>query len=227
MTDSFLPQQYVDHYLQAEVIQQLLVSNRPLKFSELKEEGVDNSLFMYHAKKLEERGLIRRAEGRFHLTPKGARWANYAGQSFNKSPVPRVLVQCIIRSGDKVLLASRTGSMKDLLNEYVLPGRKHDYGISAKDVAEDLLKDLFTESCPPPDILTVAEVIVEHSDKFTHHSISHIHEVVLPDIYQPNRIEKFEYSWVEAKLIIDQPIADLIKKEDVSRPCRLLRYMKD
>lgn len=227
MTDSFLPQQYVDHYLQAEVIQQLLASDEPLKFSELKEEGVDNSLFMYHAKKLEKRGLIERAEGRFRITSKGARWANYAGQSFNKSPVPRILVQCVIRSGDQVLLAKRTGAMKDLLNGYLLPGRKHDYGISAKDVAEDLLKDLFTEGFPPPELLTVAEVIVEYSDKFTHHSISHIHEVILPDTYQPNRIEKFEYVWVESKLISDQPIADLLKKEQVHRPCRLLRYIQD
>lgn len=225
MSEDFLAQRHIDHFLQAEIIQQLVSSDEPLRFSELKEDGIDNSLFMYHAKKLEDRGLIERAAGRFHLTTKGARWANYAGQNFNTSPAPRLLVQCIIRSGDLVLLGSRTGVMKELLNEHLLPGRKHDYGIPAQDVAEDLLKDLFKEDYPSPELLTVAEVIVAHSDKFIHHSISHIYEVILPEDYKPASTDKFEYSWVDPESIDkDSPIIfTLLEQQSSLKPYELFR----
>lgn len=198
MSDDFLTKQYIDHFLQAQIIQQLAASVKPLRFSELKEDGIENSLFMYHANKLIDRGLIEKHDEGFRLTIKGARWANYASSNLlNRETLPKPLVQCIIRAKNSVLIASRTGSMKGLLNEYMLPGWIHHFGKSAEESIGLFLHELFAESMGTPKLLTVAEVIITHEDEFVHHTISHIFSITIPEQYEPKNTDKFEYRWID------------------------------
>jgi hypothetical protein len=198
MSDNFLTKQYVDHFLQAQIVQQLAVSEKPLRFSELKDDGVENSLFMYHANKLIDRGLVAKQEDGFQLTEKGARWANYANANLlNREALPKPLVQCIIKSKGSVLIANRTGSMKELLNEYMLPGGLHHVGKSSEENMNLFLQGLFAESVDAPSLITVAEVIITHNDEFVHHTISHIFSLELPSQHVPKNTDKFEYNWVD------------------------------
>ncbi len=196
MTSDFLTKQYVDHFLQAQIIQQLATNESPIRFSELKEDGVENSLFMYHANKLIDRGLIEKHQDGFQLTTKGARWVNYTGSNLlGKEILPRPLVQCIILSGDSILVAKRTGSMKSHLNEYMLPGGLHHAGRSALENIGKVIEDLFTEETPKPNLVTIAEAIITYDDGFVHHTISHIFKLSLPEQYMPKNNDKFEYQW--------------------------------
>ncbi len=202
MTSDFLTKQYVDHFLQAQIIQQLASNESPLRFSELKEDGIENSLFMYHANKLINRGLIEKHQDGFRLTTKGARWVNYAGSNLiGKEVLPRPLVQCIISSGDSILVAKRTGSMKSHLNEYMLPGGLHHAGRPATENIKLIIEDLFTEIIPKPNLITVAEAIIKYDDGFVHHTVSHIFELSLPEQYTPRNNQKFEYRWLERSSI--------------------------
>jgi hypothetical protein len=202
MDENFLGKQYVDHFLQAQIIEQLVLSDKPLRFSELKEEGIDNSLFMYHANKLIDRGLIEKHEHGFRLTTKGARWANYASSNLISRKVsPKLLVQAIIKAKDSVLIANRTGSMKELINECMLPGGLHHFGKSAEESMTIFLTDLFTEPIDKLDLITIAEVIIGHDDEFVYHTISNIYAITLPDKYKPRNTEKFEYNWLDLNTV--------------------------
>lgn len=198
MSDDFLAKQYVDHFLQAQIIQQLALSKQPLRFSKLKEDGIENSLFMYHANKLISRGLIEKHQDGFQLTTKGARWSNNASPNLlNRESLPKLLVQCIIKAKDSVLIANRTGTMKELLNEYMLPGDLHRFGQTAAESINFFLEELFSETINKPYFVTSAEVIITHDDEFVHHTISHIFSLLLPDQYEPKNSEKFEYRWMD------------------------------
>lgn len=198
MTNDFLTKQYVDHFLQAQIIQQLAASDSPVRFSDLKENGVENSLFMYHANKLIDRGLIEKYNGGFQLTTKGARWANFTNSNLlSRVALPKPLVQCIIKAEDSVLIANRTGSMKDLLNKYVLPGGLHHFGKSAEESATLFLQKLFAGSVGTPSLITVADVIITHNDEFVYHTISHIFTVTLSGKIDPENTDKYEYNWVD------------------------------
>lgn len=198
MTDDFLTKQYVDHFLQAQIIQQLAASDKPVRFSDLKEDGVENSLFMYHANKLIDRGLIEKHEDGFQLTTKGARWTNFASANLlSRTVLPKPLVQCIIKAEDSVLIANRTGSMKELLNKYMLPGGLHHFGKSAEESITLFLQELFAESVDAPNLVTVAEVIITQKDEFIHHTISHIFTLTLPKRYGSKDTEGFEYKWMD------------------------------
>ncbi len=204
MTDDFLTKQYVDHFLQAQIIQQLAASDKPVRFSGLKEDGVENSLFMYHANKLINRGLIEKHNEGFRLTTKGARWANFTNSNLlSRTALPKPLVQCIIKAGDSVLIANRTGSMKELLNKYMLPGCLHHFGKSVEESIALFLQELFAEPVDTPNLITVAEVIITHDDEFVYHTISHIFAVTLPHQLNAKNTDKYEYNWVDIDSVKD------------------------
>lgn len=63
---------HIDHHLQAKVLSHL-VSNGESSFSALKPDDVENSLFMYHVRKLITRGIIAKTDSGYILSPDGAR----------------------------------------------------------------------------------------------------------------------------------------------------------
>lgn len=202
MNKDFLNSQYVDHFLQAQIMQQLVASENPIRFSELKEDGIENSLFMYHVNKLIDRGLIEKHQGGFRLTTKGARWVNYAGPNLLKKELtPRPLVQCTILSDNSILVAKRTGSLKNYLNEYMLPGGLHHAGRSAKENIRIVVDNLFNREMLEPSFVSIAESMIEYEDGFVHHTISHIFELTLPEQYAAINTDQFEYNWMDLSKI--------------------------
>jgi len=163
---------FVDHYLQTAILGQLAKTDHPLRFSEIKEDGIENSLFMYHMNKLIRRGIVEKTnDQRFSLTPKGAHWINFTGLGSATTLLPRPLVQLVIRSGKHLLLAKRTGQMSTLLNTYMLPGTVHEYGQTAETVATSYFATRFPARNPPLSYLTFVEVII-HDEIFIHHTLS-------------------------------------------------------
>lgn len=200
--NNFLTNQYVDHFMQAQIIHALAGSEEPLRFSQLKEDGVDNSLFMYHANKLLDRGMIEKKKGGFKLTVKGAAWVNYASPNLlAREPLPKPLVQSIVKAKDQVLIAKRIGSMRELINEYLLPGTTHRFNLSAEDCMNLFLQDLFTAPTGKPKLISVVETIVERSDIFVHHAISSIFRLELPEQLDTNCIDNYKYEWMDATTI--------------------------
>ncbi len=181
MGKDFYSKSYVDHFLQADILTRLVNSEVPLRFSELKESGVENSLFMYHVNKLIARGLVQKADDGFSLTTKGARWVNHAGVLHMFSVLtPRPLIQFVIRCGDQLLVATRKGQLKKHLNDYLLPGNIYRHGISLQDNVTLILQELFGDvALPKTSLITVADVIHTHGDDFVSHVICYIHSVEL------------------------------------------------
>jgi len=148
-----------------------------MRFSELKDEGIENSLFMYHANKLINRGLVQKDEAGFGLTIKGARWANYVDSSLDLTPLtPRPLIQFIIEDGfGNILLAKRKGSLQQHLNDYLLPGNIYRHGYPLGDNVKQMLTELFGKDCGyQPEPATIADVIHTANDGFVSHIICYL-----------------------------------------------------
>lgn len=194
---------YVDHYLQLGILEQLTHSEMPVKFSDLKSDDLENSLFMYHMNKLIQRGVVeKRGNEGFALTPKGADWINTTGiTSLDTKPLPRPLVQLVIRHNSKLLISIRRGQIGEHLNKHLLPGGLHKYGLSADETARQLLKKFFPDATVvEPMFVSVAEMIV-HKDEIVHHAISHIFSVNLPEETRPVNDPLFDFMWIDLTTI--------------------------
>lgn len=191
-------QSYIDHYLQAGILEQLAQAEAPMRFSELKEDGLENSLFMYHLKKLMSRGVVeKRGDEGFALTPRGAQWVNMTELNWRQlKPLPRPLVQLVVRCGDALLLARRLGQLGELLNRYTFPGGLHQYGESAAGAAARLAAKHFPGQALRPQRLACVEQIVAQDSEVVSHVVSSVFELELTEQIAPAEDPFFAYEWV-------------------------------
>jgi ADP-ribose pyrophosphatase YjhB (NUDIX family) len=186
----------IDHYIQANAVQKLFAANTELSFSELKPDTVENSLFMYHMRKLENRGVVLRSSKGFGLTPQGVRWVNFIGSSgLRTQMLPRPLITLLITdsTSKKVLLAKRLGQAAENLNTYLLPGNFHRYGVSVTEAAKAILHDI-TGKAIEPTCLGTAETLMHLPDGFVHHNLCFVY-VVAYDGPVPSASDHYGYEW--------------------------------
>lgn len=126
---------YVDHHIQAQILDALVRTDAT--FSELKPDSTENSLFMYHTRKLLQRGIVEKYEDGYRLTREGASWCNRTDNRYHINEGPRNLVQFLVIVDDNVLVSRRKGALTDKLNEYMLPGGLHALGKSSREAADE------------------------------------------------------------------------------------------
>lgn len=181
MKDSFELRNLTDHYIQIDILSKLAQNESAVRFTDLKDPGIENSLFMYHANKLLNRGLIQKQEPTgFALTQAGARWINFIGVGkLAPQQSPRLLVQFVVTNeSGEVLLSCRTGSMGNLLNEYMLPGGLYKYGRSAdENDRAQLASFISSDEDVSLELITIAETIQSNEAAEAYHSISYIYQV--------------------------------------------------
>lgn len=209
MSKTSSPQTLVDHYLQIMLLTRLSVAGQSLRFSELKEDGVDNSLFMYHANKLISRKLITKDDRGFHLTTIGARWINSVGRDMKyDQQTAKPLVQFVVQDQEgNMLLSSRKGQLKALLNDYMLPGGLHKSGMSAGENAQRIARDMLGDKPLVPELLSVVENINIYQDGFVYHSLSHIYSLHVKSTDPISSDDRFAFEWfAKAQIRTDNPL---------------------
>jgi hypothetical protein len=131
------PNFYVDHYIQTDILS-VLLRQGPKNFSALKPAELENSLFMYHMRKLIARGIVEKKDGNFSLTAAGVRWLNKTGLGRGEVEAPRCLVQFLVLADNRLLLSERQEHMAEHLNRYLLPGGLHSFGETSLESAQKL-----------------------------------------------------------------------------------------
>ena len=165
----------IDHVIQVRIIDQLFEYGTQ-SFSELQQSGVENSLFMYHARKLIARGVVEKCAEGFRLTAAGVRWANQSGDRYRPLRAPRLLVQLFVPRDDQLLISERIGHLAEHMNRYMLPGGVHEFGKTALENAERIA-DKFGVSLTAPTPIGTAEFIDTTTD---YHGIVTYYEAAAP-----------------------------------------------
>ena len=205
----------VDHYIQADILYKLYGADGSMVFSDLKPDDIENSLFMYHMRKLESRGVVERTGEGYSLTLTGARWVNFIGANdLQPKMLPRLLINYLVFNPDKtkILLSRRKAIPGNHLNEYLLPGELYSYGLQLPDAAMEALKliNIPTDTC---NYLGVFEVVKTLPDGFVHHTVSFMHEVILGDS-TPAETEHYNYEWIDINNIdsgkYERPVSDIV-----------------
>jgi hypothetical protein len=209
----------IDHYIQAQIVSQLYKQTERA-FSDLKPDDVENSLFMYHMRKLINRGVVGKSNDGFKLTTKGIRWVNFIGPStLQQKILPRLLINFFVTDVDKtqILLSQRKGPASTVLNEYLLPGGLYPYGLTKHTAARQILQDMNLPQDTPCRFVCVYEKLLQADDAFVHHAITVLYELTLDRNTQADT-EHFALKWFSidevlnnTKNIFDEDLVLLIK----------------
>jgi len=206
----------IDHHIQAHILKKLFTEAGVVSFNALKPDDVQNSLFMYHMKKLEGRGLVERVDEGFVLTANGARWINYVSpEKLKPRLIPRVLIKFFIFSPDKtkIVLSRRRSAAAEHMNNYLLPSGLQKYGVSMDDSAQALVLSL-TGKEPELKSLGIHETIFRYSDEYIHHALSPAFEATLDEGSFPED-EHYELFWASYEEVLagkyDPSIAEFVR----------------
>lgn len=129
---------FTDHHIQDTIITALVAGEQ--RFSDLVPEGMENSLFTYHMRKLAKEGLVEKDDQMYRLSLKGAQLYNARYQLKKPLNYPRALVQFVVVEDGKILLSRRTTSLANTLNEYMLPGGTHYFMAPSRTAAGSIAK---------------------------------------------------------------------------------------
>ncbi|HEX3568880.1 MAG TPA: NUDIX domain-containing protein [Candidatus Saccharimonadales bacterium] len=64
-----------EHHIQKEIVRRLMYAVS-LRFSELKPDGLESNIFMYHLKQLMAAGAVEKSDGAYRLTTEGLRYVD-------------------------------------------------------------------------------------------------------------------------------------------------------
>lgn len=206
---------HIDHHLQARILDELWQGER--SFSELKPQAIENSLFMYHLRKLIARGIVAKTGQGYSLTPDGARWAHTLDRSlYQPLSGPRPLVQLFVVEDGRLLISERQGVTAEHMNRYLLPGTFHTFGISSEQCADTLSQQLGI----------AREQHMAHVE--TIWAAQQLH--ILSDIYAgkyaaealPPHEAQYRYRWMDL-----QEIASMSPSEAGALPMIVRKYLDD
>lgn len=186
----------LDHHLQSQIVQ-LLMMHGEQAFSQLKPAGIENSLFMYHMRKLISRGIAEKTASGFRLTPDGARWANKTGAALRIAELPRPMVQLIIIQENHILLSERIDHMASDLNRYMLPGTLHRFDEASSAAAERAAAKFgltITSGC-----IGHTEIIIKERQ---HHALIDFYTATTPNIDYAFNDDLFQLRFVPLETVL-------------------------
>lgn len=202
----------IDHRIQLSLIQELAKSEKSVKYNNLKEDGMENSLFSYHLKKLIDRRMVQKDDEGYTLTVEGARWLNDNGVTLRSKDAPRVVVALVIQNEDgNYLVGQRTGQFKETINDYILPSIRYT---NDADLPEQI--DQVIETFIPADSLS------DRSDcGFVQIKATYVDDVVMRNLFHLTycRARAFSpkadnYQWYTEEQIeeINHPSATILRQ---------------
>lgn len=131
----------IDHHIQLSLLEKLAASEEPVKYSDLKEGDIDNSLFSYHLNKLVARGMVEKIADGYGMTVEGARWINDNGLTIRPKETLRVFVAVVIKNeNNEYLVRQRAGQLKAIINDYMLPAIPYTNNNDLPDQIDQVIK---------------------------------------------------------------------------------------
>lgn len=192
---------HIDHHFQARIVDELWLGERT--FSELKPSGIENSLFMYHLRRLIARGIVIKTGQGYSLTPDGARWAHKLDHPSYRAPSAlRTLVQLFIVRNGQLLISQRQGVTAKYMNRYLLPSALHAFGTSSEECANALARQLGTTR---GHFMTQVETIMPSQQL---HAISDIYAGEYHRESLPADEAYYHYTWISLEEVAAMSITE-------------------
>ncbi len=182
----------INHHIQREILHRLMFCTE-LRFSELKKEGMENNIFMYHLKQLIKLGYVAKDSGTYRLAPAGLHYVDgLSNTNLRPRHQPKVIVILAIKnSKNEWLLAKR--KVQPYIEQLMFPSGKQHVGETIaeharREAKEKLGVDLITQ------YRGTAEILIYSDDLLLTHVIAHVH-YANADIALPESSDRFSYIW--------------------------------
>ncbi len=182
----------VDHPIQRDLINRLMRSDG-LRFSELKPDGMESNIFMYHLNSLIKSGYISKIDNIYSLSTNGLTYVDSLSSSNNKpSKQPKLIAIIAIKNKtDEWLLLER--KFQPFKGQLMLPSGKQHFGENIPTHAKRELFEKTGLNNIPLTFRGLANISMSKQQNVLTHVVAHIHSGYLDAIQLPPENDKFKF----------------------------------
>ncbi|MDB5183357.1 MAG: hypothetical protein JWO07_38 [Candidatus Saccharibacteria bacterium] len=206
----------IDHHLQQAILEKLAQSGQLVRYSDLKDDTIENSLFSYHLNKLIDRKMVDKTDDGYRLSIDGARWLNDNGFALRQSETLRVYVALVIQNdAGEYLVGQRTGQFKSTINDYILPSNAYVNELDLSDQIDTAIAT-FIPNDNLGDITDYGFVQIKaaYVDDVVLRSLFHVSYCYVTNFEPTNTKQASEYTWMSKDEIdkIKHPSAGILRE---------------
>lgn len=166
------------HWIQRHILKQL-VTREACRYKDLRPEGVDGNLFMYHLNQLIAEKFIEKSNLIYSLTKEGKKFVGGMSLETGKqTTLPRVFVMVYSKNIKEKILLYRW-NRQPYLGHISLPFSRIRYGQTIKEAAEQNLR-FKTSLAGALEFAGLTNVVVNKDGKVATHYIAHIYRLEPP-----------------------------------------------
>jgi 8-oxo-dGTP pyrophosphatase MutT (NUDIX family) len=194
----------VEHHIQLEILRKLSLA-ASLRFSELKPDGMESNIFMYHLNKLMKGGYVQKKNGAYQLGIHGLRYADniISSTQFRPALHPKPLVVIVLSNAAGQLLMVRRHTQPYIDTYMFLSGKQH-FG---EDPLPHARRELL-EKAKLSDVVLTRRGLVDYrirneQDEVITHIIGHVYTGTYGGPAPKSWTSRYSFEWCDP--------ADLIK----------------
>lgn len=185
----------IEHHIQRDILERLTHA-AGLRFSELKPQGMESNIFMYHLKQLMALGYVHKADGGYSLATKGLSYIDSLSTENHKPrPQPKLIAILALTDGNgKWLLAKR--KVQPYINTYMFPsGKQHRGEDSAAHAIRELNEKTGWNGVSLQYRGVVDVQILDAEGTLITRAVAHVYEGTVAQPTLPPETERFTFTW--------------------------------
>lgn len=182
----------IEHHIQRKILERLMTSES-LRFSELKPDGMESNIFMYHLKQLQKQDFILKTGEGYVLAHKGLQYVDGL-QSGTLKPYrqPKLIAIVILENKDGRFMLAERKTQPYVGMRMFMSGTQH----FNESFLEQPIRELKEKGLPdiPMEYRGIADVQISHQDELLTHVFAHVHYGKYNDDL-PAEDDRFRYVW--------------------------------
>lgn len=185
----------IEHHIQRDILERLTHA-AVLRFSELKPQGMESNIFMYHLKQLIAQDYVCKVDGRYRLATKGLSYIDSLSTENHKPrPQPKLIAILALTDGSgKWLLAKR--KIQPYVDTYMFPSGKQHRGEASTAHAIRELNEKTGWSDVPLEYRGVVDVqISDVQGVLITHAVANVYEGAVTQSSLPPETDRFTFAW--------------------------------
>lgn len=182
----------IEHHIQRKILERLMTSES-LRFSELKPDGMESNIFMYHLRQLQKQDFILKTGDGYGLAHKGLQYVDGL-QSGTLKPYrqPKLIAIVILENKDGHFMLAERKTQPYVGTRMFMSGTQH----FNESFPEQSARELREKGLPgvQMEYRGVADVQISHDDELLTHVFAHVHYGTY-DGDLPIEDDRFRYVW--------------------------------
>lgn len=167
-----------------------------VRYKDLKPDGMESNIFMYHLKQLIKRDFVAKYDNLYTLTPLGLQYVDSLDADDALKAQPKtVTVLYVTNQNDEVLVVKR--KIQPFIDSYMLLSSKQHFGETTEEHIHKELAQKLSIEVPAATYCGAMDVLLydEQSKTLLTHVIGQLYKVRVKNTPPPAVSDRYSYHW--------------------------------